>query len=122
MAHSKKPLAVALGAAFLATSVAPLASASSNPFAAQQLSGGYDLVNYEKHADGSCGEAKCGAKKAEAEGNCGEKKKAETEGTCGDKKAAAGDDMSEDATDETKAASEGTCGNKKAAEGNCGAK
>jgi len=41
MAQSKKPLAVALGAAFLATSIAPLASAEFNPFSAQQLSGGY---------------------------------------------------------------------------------
>ena len=63
MAHFKKPLATALGAAFLASSVVPLASASFNPFSAQQLSGGYDLPNYDKHAEGKCGEGKCGADK-----------------------------------------------------------
>ncbi len=52
MAHSKKTLAAALGAAFLATSVAPMASAEVNPFSAQQLSGGYDLANYGKHGEG----------------------------------------------------------------------
>ena len=86
MAHFKKPLASALGAAFLATSIAPLASASFNPFSAQQLSGGYDLPNYDKHAEGKCGEGKCGAdKKADGEGSCGEKTKA-GEGKCGEGK------------------------------------
>ncbi len=60
----KKPLAAALGAAFLATSIAPLASAAANPFSAQQLSGGYDLPNYDKHGEGKCGEGKCGEGKA----------------------------------------------------------
>jgi uncharacterized low-complexity protein len=97
MAYSKKPLAAALGAAFLATTVAPIALADTNPFAANQLSGGYDLVNYADHAEGKCGgekaegegkcgEGKCGeGKKAEAEGKCGEGKKAEAEGKCGGK-------------------------------------
>ena len=71
MAKFKKPLAAALGAAFLATSIAPLASAASNPFSAQQLSGGYDLANYDKHSEGKCGEGKCGGEKAEGEGKCG---------------------------------------------------
>ena len=59
----KKPLAAALGAAFLATALSPLVSAETDPFAATQLSGGYDLVNYGEEADaeeGSCGEGKCG--------------------------------------------------------------
>ena len=66
MANSvKKPLAAALSAAFLATSIAPLASAEVNPFAANTLSSGYDLVNYAHHeegkgAEGKCGEGKCG--------------------------------------------------------------
>ena len=55
MAIMKKPLAAALGAAFLATSVVPLASADVNPFSAQQLSGGYDLANYAGHKEGGCG-------------------------------------------------------------------
>ncbi len=74
MAQSKKPLAVALGAAFLASSIAPLASAEVNPFSAQQLSGGYDLANYGKHGEGKCGEGKCGGEKAGGEGKCGEGK------------------------------------------------
>ena len=68
MAQSKKPLAAALGAAFLATSMAPMVSAEVNPFSAQQLSGGYDLASYghhEKDGEGKCGEGKCG------EGKCG---------------------------------------------------
>jgi hypothetical protein len=40
MAYSKKPLAAALGAAFLASAVSPIVSADTNPFAANQLSGG----------------------------------------------------------------------------------
>jgi uncharacterized low-complexity protein len=103
MPYSRKPLAAALGAAFLATAVSPVVSADTNPFAANQLSGGYDLVSYDKHGEGKCGdkkaEGKCGDKKAEGkcgEGKCGEKK---AEGKCG----------------------EGKCGEKKAkAEGKCG--
>ena len=57
----KKPLAAALGAAFLATALSPLVSAETDPFAATQLSGGYDLVNYgDEPEEGSCGEGKCG--------------------------------------------------------------
>ncbi len=91
MAQSKKPLAVALGAAFLASSIAPLATAEVNPFSAQQLSGGYDLANYGKHGEGKCGEGKCG------EGKCGEGK-SDGEGKCG----------------------EGKCGEGKCGEGKCG--
>ena len=74
MAQSKKPLAAALGAAFLASTLAPLATAEVNPFSAQQLSGGYDLANYDKHEEGKCGEGKCGDDKSEGEGKCGEGK------------------------------------------------
>ena len=74
MAQSKKPLAVALGAAFLAGTIAPIASAEVNPFSAQHLSGGYDLANYDKHGEGKCGEGKCGGDKAKGEGKCGEGK------------------------------------------------
>jgi uncharacterized low-complexity protein len=85
MAHSIKPIAAVLGAAFLASSFVPAASASSNPFSAQQLSGGYDLASYGKDAEGSCGdksaEGSCGDKKAE--GSCGDK---HAEGSCGEKK------------------------------------
>ena len=116
MAISKKPLAAALGAAFLATSIAPLVSAEVNPFSAQQLSGGYDLANFDKHAEGKCGddkaegEGKCGDDKAEGEGKCGDDK-AEGEGKCGEGKC--GDDKAEGA--DAKAKGEGKCG-----EGKCG--
>ena len=95
MAHSKKPLAAALGAAFLASAVSPVVTAGTNPFAANQLSGGYDLVSYGHH-EGKCGEGKCGGEKS-AEGKCGE-------GKCGGEKSAA-----------SKSTSEGKCG-----EGKCG--
>lgn len=92
MAQSiKKPLTAALGAAFLASALAPAAQADSNPFAAQNLNAGYD-INAGKHAEGKCGEGKCGGKKATKEGKCGEGKcggeKAVKEGKCGGKKAA----------------------------------
>lgn len=113
MAISKKPLAAALGAAFLATSIAPFVSAEANPFSAQQLSGGYDLANFAHH-EGAEGEAD----KAEGEGKCGE-------GNCGDKKAeGAADGAAEGTADgaaegtadgEVKAEGEGKCG-----EGKCG--
>ena len=74
MAQSKKPLAVALGAAFLAGSIAPIASAEVNPFSAQHLSGGYDLANYDKEGEGKCGEGSCGGDKKDGEGSCGDKK------------------------------------------------
>ena len=117
MAISRKPLAAALGAAFLATSLSPLASAEMNPFSAQQLSGGYDLANFDKHAEGSCGDKKadgegsCGDKKADGEGSCGDDK-AEGEGKCGEGKC--GDKK---ADGEAKADGEGKCG-----EGKCGGK
>lgn len=110
MAQFKKPLAAALGAAFLASAIAPIASAAVNPFSAQQLSGGYDLPNFDKHEEGSCGEGKCGDKKG-AEGSCGEKG---AEGSCGEK--------SEEGSCGEKGA-EGSCGGEdghKGAEGSCG--
>jgi uncharacterized low-complexity protein len=110
MAQSKKPLIVALSAAFLASSVVPMATAEVNPFSAQSLNGGYDLANYDKHKEGKCGEGKCGEKTAE--GKCGEK---DAEGKCGEKDA-------EGACGEKDA--EGSCGGAKAAEkdgeGKCG--
>jgi uncharacterized low-complexity protein len=104
MAISKKPLAAALGAAFLASSISPLVTAESNPFSAQELSGGYDLANYDKHEDGSCGEGSCGGDKSDGEGSCGGEK-ADGEGSCGGEKADG----------------EGSCGGEKAdGEGSCG--
>lgn len=115
MAQSRKPLAVALGAAFMASSIAPMASAEVNPFSAQQLSGGYDLANFDKHTEGKCGEGNCGGEKAEGEGNCGGAK-AEGEGNCGGAKA-----EGEGNCGGAKAEGEGNCGGAKAeGEGKCG--
>ena len=96
---SLKPVVTALGAAFLASAVAPLTHASNtqNPFSANELESGYDLPNFGSHAEGKCGEGKCGGDKADKEGKCGE-------GKCGEGKCG-GD----------KAAGEGKCG-----EGKCG--
>ncbi len=77
-----KPVTAALGAAFLATAISPMASADVNPFSATPLNAGYDIVNADDH-EGKCGEGKCG------EGKCGEsdsgKDKGE-EGKCGEGK------------------------------------
>ena len=98
---SLKPMATALGTAFLASAVAPLASAETiNPFAAEDLRGGYSQVNFAHHGkgeEGKCGEGKCGAGEGKAadEGKCGEGKcggaKAADEGKCGEGKCGAGD-------------------------------
>lgn len=89
-------LAAAVGAAVLASAtLAPLANAAQNPFAATDLSQGYNLAaNYsigdKAEGEGKCGEGKCGGEKAEGEGKCGEGKcggeKAEGEGKCGEGK------------------------------------
>ena len=90
----KKPLAIALGAAFVTTLAAtPVANAADNPFAMSELSSGYMVAEM---AEGKCGEGKCGGDKAKAEakstaegkcgeGKCGGEKKA-TEGKCGEGK------------------------------------
>ena len=82
MRHSKKPLVVALSAAFALT--------GGSAFAAQDLSAGYMVASIgdAKTAEHKCGEAKCGAdKKAAAaktaEAKCGADKKAAAEHKCG---------------------------------------
>ena len=112
--YMKKPLAAAVGAAFMASAmVIPAASASENPFQLTQLSAGYELSS-KAEGEGKCGEGKCGEgkkAKAEGEGKCGEAKeaKAEGEGKCGEGKKAA-----------AKAEGEGKCGEGKCGEGKCG--
>jgi len=101
----KKPLSIALGAAF-ATSLAaaPLANAADNPFAMSELSSGYMVAG--SHMEGKCGGAKAtateGAEKVMEEGKCGE-------GKCGGAKATATEGAE-------KVMEEGKCG-----EGKCGA-
>ncbi len=97
--NSRKPLAAAVGAAFMVSvAVSPLAFAGDNPFQVTQLGAGYNLAA-KAEGEGKCGEGKCGegkaAMKAE-EGKCGE-------GKCGEGKAAAAK------------TAEGKCG-----EGKCG--
>ncbi|MDX9944738.1 MAG: hypothetical protein RBS35_08095 [Azonexus sp.] len=93
---------LAIASTFAAVALTPVANAADNPFAAKQLSAGYQLAQADtKGKEGKCGEGKCGAEKKSAEkkkdGKCGE-------GKCGgDKKAA---DKKKD----------GKCG-----EGKCGA-
>ncbi|WP_297529280.1 HvfA family oxazolone/thioamide-modified RiPP metallophore [Thiohalobacter sp.] len=118
---TRKPLAVALGAAF-ATSLSTGAIAADNPFSSTELSGGYMTAEMEgkcgsmnkagkpaakmqdRMKEGKCGEGKCGgmnkADKPAAkmkEGKCGE-------GKCG------GMTKAEKATSKMK---EGKCGGMK---------
>ena len=100
---TKKPLAIALGAAFVTSlASASIANAAENPFAMSELAGGYMVAGSHMEggdkgkAEGKCGEGKCGgaktegAEKATAEGKCGEGKcggeKKEAEGKCGEGK------------------------------------
>ena len=99
MANNRmKPIAAALGAAFLASSVVSTVNAETNPFSATELNSGYDIVN--KGKEGKCGEGKCGGEKGE-EGKCGE-------GKCGGEKGKEGK------------CGEGKCGGEKGKEGKCG--
>jgi len=105
-----KPLAVAMGAAFV-TSLAttPVANAAENPFAMSELASGYMVA--DSHMEGKCGEGKCGGDKAKKEGKCGGDKAkkdrdcAEKEGKCGEGKCGG---------DKAKSMKEGKCGGKKA--------
>lgn len=84
-------LSIAAGTAFIASlAMGNVANAAegSNPFAMNELSGGYMQL-----AEGKCGEGKCGGKKSKKEGKCGEGKcggaKKDTkkkEGKCGEGK------------------------------------
>ncbi len=123
----KKPLATAIGAAFVASLALPV-MAGSNPFTANPLSSGYDLVSKaetavklpaegKKPAEAVCGEgrkaveARCGTKEI-----CAEKLKMHAEGKCGDPK------RCEDIMKEANKAVEGKCGDmeKCKVEGKCG--
>ncbi len=82
-----KPVTAAIGTAFAASLAATsFADVQSNPFGAEELDSGYDLLA-KGEGEGKCGEGKCGESKAEGEGKCGEGKcgesKAEGEGKCG---------------------------------------
>ncbi len=67
-----KPLAVAMGAAFVTSLAgAGIANAADNPFAMSDLSSGYMVA--ESHTKDM--EGKCGEKMKSSEGKCGEKMK-----------------------------------------------
>lgn len=112
---SLKPVSLAVGSAFVASLAVSNISAATdigkNPFAMNEMSGGYmqlatgDGYGGDKsEKEGKCGEGKYGEKKSEKEGKCGEgkcgskdgmkknmesndgNKKVEKEGKCGDKK------------------------------------
>ncbi len=111
-----KPVSIAIGAAVAGSlGFVSMASAIENPFTADTMDAGYMLAggdHGEKSKEGKCGEGKCGedkakmkAKKAGAEGKCGEAHKAAHEGKCGGDKAKA----------KMKGKMEGKCG-----EGKCG--
>jgi len=102
MSNKTKSLSIVLGAAFATTlaasNLANASEAGANPFAMNNLQGGYQVA-----AEGKCGEGKCGGnkEKKKMEGKCGE-------GKCGDNK-------------EMKKNMEGKCGGSKSKkEGKCG--
>ena len=78
------PLAMTVGAAFMASALSAPVTAAENPFAATDLAKGYQLAGNEgKCGEGKCGEGKCGEDKG-GEGKCGEDKGGE--GKCGEGK------------------------------------
>jgi len=121
-----KSLSIVLGTAFAASMAASnvaTAAEGANPFAMNELSGGYMQVA-DKHMEGKCG----GDKKAKKEGKCGEgkcgakgkAKKKGTEGKCGEGKCGGEKEMKKNMEGKCggdKAKKEGKCG-----EGKCGGK
>jgi len=126
---SKKPLALAISAAFTLGATAAQASV----FQATDLASGYMVAAGDMKGEAKAGEAKCGADcvknmtaggkseadakaacdKAKAEGKCGSKKE-KSEGKCGEGKCG---DKKGSGAGATKAPAEGKCG-----EGKCGDK
>ena len=89
-------VSLAVGSAFAAIALSPVAHAAENPFGATKLEAGYQLAQADtKTKDGKCGGAKCGANKKAAgekkmkDGKCGEAK-------CGADKKAAGEKKMKD--------------------------
>ncbi|MFI2812294.1 MULTISPECIES: hypothetical protein [Microbulbifer] len=108
MTKKNLPLAAAVGAAFIASASMNVSAGvgNANPFAAEELSSGYNLAMLSEHGDeknkegkcgeegkkkeGKCGEGKCGEEGKKKEGKCGEGKCGEEgkkkEGKCGEGK------------------------------------
>lgn len=109
---TRNAIRTAMGIAFVSgTIAAPVTAVADNPFVANDLGSGYQLAS--NHAEGKCGEGKCGGSADKpAEGKCGEGKcgasgEKSAEGKCG----ASGEKSAE-----------GKCGasGEKSAEGKCG--
>lgn len=112
-------LSIAASTAFvasLAMSNVANAAEGANPFAMNELSGGYMQLADAKGMEGSCGgnkakkEGSCGGDKAKKEGTCGEAKEMQKnmEGNCGGKKG-----MDKDMPMGTKGKKDGKCGEAK---------
>lgn len=103
-------VSLAVGSAFAAIALTPVAHAAENPFGATKLEAGYQLAQADtKMKDGSCGgdkkmDAKCGADKKAAEAKCGADKKKDA--SCG----------------AAKKSTEAKCGADKKKDAACGAK
>lgn len=103
-------VSLAVGSAFAAIALSPVAHAAENPFGATKLEAGYQLAQADtKMKDGSCGgdkkmDAKCGAEKKAAEAKCGADKKKDA--SCG----------------AAKKSTEAKCGADKKKDAACGAK
>ncbi len=111
-----KPISLAIGTAFVtslaASNVSAATDANANPFAMNDLSGGYMQLASGYGDAKSDKEGKCGEGKAGKEGKCGEDK-AGKEGKCGEGKCGEKDEMKKNM--------EGKCGEKKSEkEGKCG--
>lgn len=108
MTKKNLPLAAAVGAAFLA-SASMSVTANANPFAADELSSGYNLAMQDQDQDKQK-EGKCGEEGKKKEGSCGEGKK--KEGSCGEGKKKEGK-----CGEEGKKKKEGKCGEGKCSPG-----
>lgn len=111
MKTPRSTLSLAIGTTALVSTLAasPIVTADSNPFSFNDLGSGYMVADHggdKTKKDGSCGESKCGdkkaAKKVKKDGSNGESK-------CGDKKARKVEKKSKDGS-----CGESKCGDKKA--------
>ncbi|WP_237057935.1 hypothetical protein [Microbulbifer sediminum] len=111
MTKKNLPLAAAVGAAFIASASmnASAGVGSANPFAAEELSSGYNLAMLSEHGDDKQKEGKCGEEGKKKEGKCGEEGK-KKEGKCGE----------EGKKKEGKCGEEGKKKEGKCGEGKCG--
>ena len=86
-----KPVAAAVGIAFVSSLVVSVAVANDNPFDASDLDAGYMVASEHGDGEGSCGEGEgsCG----EGEGSCGEGEGScgEGEGSCGEGEGSCGE-------------------------------